>query len=198
MLMRAGQPFVGIIKVLHWFSVGVIKLAVLMVVAMLAACSQVKVSDYQNNQPLLIAEDFFNGPLSAHGVVKNRAGKVIRTFNATLEGRWQNGQGVLDEAFVFDDGEQQRRVWQLNPQGEGRYTTTAGDVTGEGHMQVAGNAVFMNYVLQVPYKGRTLEVAVDDRMYLVNPQTLINESIMYKWGFRVGAVLLVIQKAPAP
>ena len=184
MLIRAGQNIVGHFQ----------KIMVFGLVAMLAACSQVKVTDYQNNQPRLVAEEFFNGPLTAHGVVKNRSGKVIRSFNVTLTGSWQNGKGILDESFIFDDGEKQKRVWHLNPMGAGLYSATANDVTGTGEMQVSGNSLFMDYVLQVPYKGKTLDVRVDDRMYLVNPNTLINESTMYKWGFKVGAVLLVIQK----
>ena len=166
----------------------------LMLMAMLTACSQIKVTDYQNNQPAIDPQRFFAGPLSAHGVVKNRAGKVIRYFNATIEASWQGEIGTLDEHFVFDDGEKQRRVWTLTPEANGQYVATAGDVSGNGHMQVAGNSIFLNYVLQVPYKGNRLDVQVDDRMYLIDGETLINESILYKWGFRVGAVLLVIKK----
>ncbi|MDZ7924060.1 MAG: DUF3833 domain-containing protein [Marinagarivorans sp.] len=187
MLMHTGQQLIGSLQRLK-------VLCLILAISILAACSQIKVTDYQNNQPRLVAEDFFNGPLSAHGVVKNRAGKVIRRFNATLQGSWQNGQGILDEDFIFDDGEKQKRVWHLNPIGDGRYKATANDVTGTGKMQIAGNSLFMDYVLQVPYKGKTLEVRVDDRMYLVDANTLINESTLYKWGFRVGAVLLVIKK----
>lgn len=173
-----------------------LRFSVFLFIAMLTACSQVKVTDYQNNRPTLVAEQFFDGPLSAHGVVKNRSGKVIRYFNATLQGSWEDGVGTLEEQFVFDDGEHQERIWTLKPLGDGRYQTSAGDVTGDGAMAVAGNSVFMQYILQVPYNGSTLEVKVDDRMYLVNADTLVNESIMYKWGFRVGEVLLVIKKLP--
>jgi hypothetical protein len=164
---------------------------------MLTACSQVKVTDYQNNQPVLDAEVFFNGHLAAHGVVKNRAGKVIRYFNADILATWHQGVGTLEEFFIFDDGEEQKRVWILKPLANGHYSATAGDVTGEGKMQVSGNSVFLNYVLQVPYKGRSLDITVDDRMYLVDSTTLVNESKMYKFGFRVGEVLLVIRKLPS-
>ena len=161
---------------------------------MLTACSQVKVTDYQQYTPVLKLESFFEGHLKAHGVVKNRSGKVIRMFNADIEASWEDGVGTLDEVFIFDDGEKQRRVWTLTPQADGKYTATAGDVTGVGELQVAGNSVFLNYVLQVPYNGDVIDVTVDDRMYLVNEHTLINESTMIKFGFRVGEVLLVITK----
>ena len=54
--------------------------------------------------------------------------------------------------------------------------------------------MFLDYVLSVPYKGGTIAVRVDDRMYLVTPNTLINESVMRKFGVRVGEILLSIER----
>lgn len=161
---------------------------------LLSACSQIKVTDYKDNTPVLDMQSFFDGPLSAHGVVKNRAGKVIRQFNATIDARWVDGVGTLDEQFLFDDGEQQQRIWTLKPNGDNRYIATAGDVIGESDLQVSGNSLFLKYILQIAYGDGTINVAVDDRMYLVDPVTLMNESVMTKFGFKVGEVLLVIKK----
>jgi len=46
--------------------------------------------------------------------------------------------------------------------------------------------------LQVPYGDGSVDVRVDDRMYLVSPDILINESSMSKFGWRVGNLVLVI------
>lgn len=161
----------------------------------LVACSQVSVVDYQDREPILIPEQFFNGHLTAHGVLKNRSGKITRTFNAEIHAYWQEGVGFLDEDFLFDDGEQQKRLWRLKPLGDGHYEATANDVTGIGDMRAAGNSIFLKYVLQVNYKGRSLGLSVDDRMYLVDEHTLINESKLSKWGVGVGSLLLVIKKS---
>ena len=40
----------------------------------------------------------------------------------------------------------------------------------------------------------TIDVRMDDWMYLVTPDTLINQTTMSKWGVDVGEVVLVIQK----
>jgi hypothetical protein len=160
--------------------------------ATLAACSQVKVTDYADSRPVLDIEQFFNGNLTAHGVVKDRGGKVIRSFNATIAAHWKDGVGTLVEDFVFDDGETQQRIWTLRPDGSGQYTGTAGDVIGEGKLQQAGNSLFLDYVLRLPYRGSEVDVRVDDRMYLVSPDVLINESSMSKFGWRVGNLVLVI------
>ena len=159
-------------------------------------CAPIKVTDYSDNEPVLNIEAFFNGTLTAHGVVKDRGGKVIRYFNADIEAHWSDGIGTLDEHFVFDDGEKQRRVWTLKPLGDGRYVGSAGDVVGEGQLEQAGNSVFFDYVLRIPYRGGDVDVSVDDRMYLVAPGILINESRMSKWGLHVGTLLLVIERRP--
>jgi hypothetical protein len=52
----------------------------------------------------------------------------------------------------------------------------------------------MNYVLRVSYGDGTIDVRMDDWMYLITPDTLINQTTMSKWGVEVGEVVLVIQK----
>jgi hypothetical protein len=161
-----------------------------------AGCSPVSVNDYSALQPRLVLEEFFSGQLTAHGVVKNRGGRVIRMFNADIQASWTDGVGTLDENFLFDDGERQRRVWTLTPNGDGSYRGEAGDVVGPGHLVGAGNSLFLDYVLRIPYGDSTVDVSVDDRMYLVSQNVLINESSMKKFGFRVGSIDLVIIRQP--
>ena len=160
----------------------------------LGACSPVKVGDYAQNEPSLVAEDFFDGRLRAHGVVKNRGGKVIRYFSADIDASWVDGVGTLDERFLFDDGEEQTRVWTLRPTSTNRYLATAGDVIGEGILEISGNSLFLDYVLRVPYGDDSIDLRIDDRMYLVSERVLLNESIMTKWGFEVASIMLVIEK----
>lgn len=163
-----------------------------LVLGVLLGCSPVRVSDYAEFEPSLDPQTFFNGPLTAHGVVKDRSGRVIRSFNAAIEASWSDGVGTLVEDFVFDDGELQQRIWTLTPDASGGFIGTAPDVVGPGELQLAGNSIFLKYVLRIPYSDSTVDVAVDDRMYLVAPDVLINESVMTKFGFRVGSILLTI------
>lgn len=161
---------------------------------MLAGCASPSLEDYRDRQPALVPDRFFTGELSARGVVKDFSGEVIRTFDADISASWTDeGVGTLDEVFRFDDGEVQTRTWTLTPVAEG-YRAEAGDVMEPGLMQWQGNAIHMNYVLRVPYGDGTLDVRMDDWMYLVTPDTLINETTMSKWGVDVGEIVLVIQK----
>ncbi|MEM0954700.1 MAG: DUF3833 domain-containing protein [Pseudomonadota bacterium] len=167
-------------------------------IALLAACSSITVQDYSDGSPAFTPEGFFNGKLTAHGVVMNRAGKVTRHFNADIDAYWREGVGTLDEDFLFDDGEAQKRVWTLTPDGRGGYIGRAGDVVGDGSLSYSGNAVFLDYVLRVPYGDGSIDLRVDDRMYLVSENVLINESRLSKFGVNVGRILLTIVRHPEP
>ena len=63
---------------------------------------------------------------------------------------------------------------------QGRYMLVRRDVAVEGNSGV--------------FPMGTLDVKIDNRMYLVTPDVLINESRMSKFGIPVGDFLLVIEK----
>lgn len=167
---------------------------VLFLALLLSGCASPSPEKYADLKPELVPEEFFTGELSARGVVKNFSGEVIRTFDADISASWDDdGVGTLDEVFRFNDGEVQTRVWTLTPAEDG-YHAEAGDVVEPGTMRWSGNAIHMNYVLRVAYGDGTLDVRMDDWMYLITPDTLINQTTMSKWGINVGEVVLVIQK----
>ncbi len=162
----------------------------------LAACGSTSVDDYQAREPAFAPEAFFNGELTAHGVVKDFSGTAIRHFSADIVGCWSNGVGTLDENFIFDDGEQQKRIWTLTPNGNQTYIGTAGDVVGEGLARWQGNAMFLDYTLRIELEDGSIDVKIDDRMYRVSDNVVINESKMRKFGFGVGEILLTIIRHP--
>ena len=166
----------------------------LLSLGMLQSCSSVPVSEYADNSPTMVVEEFFNGSLKAHGIVKDRSGKVTRYFNASIKADWVDGVGTLDEVFKFDDGEEQNRIWKLTRDQSGGYVGTANDVVGSSALEVSGNSLFLDYVLRIPYDDGTLDLHIDDRMYLVSDRVLINESVMTKLGVKVGQITLVIEK----
>lgn len=159
---------------------------------LLTACASQDIDHYAQRTPDFDPQQYFNGNLTAHGVLKNRSGEVTRHFNAAIKAYWHDGIGTLEERFVFDDGEIQYRTWTLRPDAEGGYLASAGDVIGEGRAQVAGNAMNLQYTLRVNYRGDALDLAVDDWMYRVDANTVINESVLRKFGFKVGSIQLAI------
>ena len=165
-------------------------------ILVLTGCSSTSVDDYQGREPAFEPETFFNGALTAHGVVKDFSGTAIRHFSADITGCWENGTGTLDEDFVFDNGEKQTRIWTLTPTGARTYIGTAGDVVGDGLARWEGNAMFLEYTLRIELEDGPIDVKIDDRMYRVSENVVINESKMRKFGFGVGEILLTLIRHP--
>jgi len=168
-------------------------------VFLISGCSSTQVSDYRDNNPVF-EPVWFDGDMTAHGIVKNRSGKVIRRFNVTMNGSWQQSEdglniGTLVEDFVFDDGGRQQRIWTFEQLSDKQYLASANDVEKPRLLKYAGNSLFLNYRLQVALKSRSIILNVEDRMYLINDRVLLNESVLTKWGFRVGDIQLVMLKS---
>ncbi|QYJ79784.1 DUF3833 domain-containing protein [Shewanella acanthi] len=161
---------------------------------LLSSCSSVEVDEYQGTNPSLVLESFFDGKLKAAGIVQDFSGKVVRKFNVTMEASWQGTQGVINEWFVYDDGETQTRIWTINALGDGRYTGTAGDIIGTAVGQASGSALRWQYEMLLAVDGEEYHVDFDDWMFLVNDNTIINHSDIIKLGIKVAKVTLVIQK----
>lgn len=160
----------------------------------LAGCAGPQVQDYAAERPQLDLRAFLDGELSAKGMFTDRAGRVVKRFTVTMQGRWTGNDGILDEQFVYSDGSTQRRVWRLKSLGQGRYTGTADDVVGEASGESAGNAFRWAYTLALPVDGRVWNVALDDWMFLIDETTVLNRSAMSKFGLHLGDVTLVISK----
>ena len=146
----------------------------------------------------LVVETFFDGELSAHGVILSRGGRVRRSFNATMRGAWEEREdqlhGILTEDFLFDDGEKLLRRWDFLKTAEGVFSGTASDVKGAASLSAYGNALRMDYALMVPVGGRTLVVDVEDWLWRMDSTVIVNKSTLRKWGFRVGEIITTIIK----
>jgi hypothetical protein len=151
-------------------------------------------ADYADQKPALDLRQYFNGPLTAHGIFTDRSGRVVKRFTVQMVGRWTGDQGVLDEDFTYSDGTRQRRVWRITDHGQGHYTGQADDVVGTAEGHAAGNALQWAYTLRLPVDGKTYDVQFNDWMYLMDNHTMLNKAAMSKFGLHLGEVTLSFHK----
>jgi len=159
----------------------------------MAGCKSTLV-DYQGTEPTFEMKEFFDGELRAYGMVQSRSGKVIRRFNATLSGSWSGNAGVLDEHFVYDDGETQQRIWRLQKLPNGQYQGFANDVAGTAYGDSRGFAFNWHYTLLIEVQGKEWAIDLNDWIYQLDKKRIINRTVMKKWGFKVGEITLFIEK----
>ncbi|MGE0355637.1 MAG: DUF3833 domain-containing protein [Burkholderiales bacterium] len=160
----------------------------------LAACASVAPQDYAAQKPVLDLKEFFNGKVDAWGIVQDRSGRVIKRMTVDMTCTWAGDVGTLDERFTYPDGTKERRVWTIRRDGK-RYTGTAADVVGEAKGEAAGNALRWNYVLDFKGDdGGSVRLDMDDWMWLVDANTLVNKASFSKFGIRFGEVTIFFRK----
>ena len=169
-------------------------LATAALLPLLSGCAALKVADYAAEKPVLDLREYFNGPLSAHGMFQDRSGKVIKRFTVAMQGTWKGDVGTLEEDFSYSDGTTQRRVWTLTRGPDGQYTGRADDVVGVASGQARGNAFHWQYTLQQPVDGKVYDVQMDDWMFLIDDKRMLNRTEMRKFGVRLGDVTVSFTK----
>lgn len=161
----------------------------------LTGCAGVSPEAYTAEKPTLELYEYFNGRVDAWGYFADRSGRVVRRFTVAIDGSRQGDALVLDENFTYADGTTSRRVWTIHKSDAHTYTGTAGDVIGTAQGRAYGNALQWVYRLALEVDGRTYNVAFDDWMYLQDSRVMLNHSVMSKFGFRLGEVVLSFRKA---
>ena len=93
----------GLMKYIHAW-----RYLLLLPLLLLVGCGS-SLEDYRGQGPEWDLARFFNGKLTAHGLVTDRSGEVTSRFRVEMRGHWQGDKGELFEQFYFDDGRQQDR-----------------------------------------------------------------------------------------
>ena len=153
-----------------------------------------KVQDYAHTEPKFDLFSYFEGQTTAWGQFQDRFGTLKRRFTVDITGTVQGDTLVLDERFVYDDGEKQTRIWTIRKTADGRYIGTADDVIGEAQGESAGSVLNWSYTLALPVGERIINVQFDDWMFLQDKHTMINRAEVKKWGIQLGEVTLFFRK----
>jgi len=143
------------------------------------------VSDMPATGPAFRFEEFFARPVKGWGIFQDRFGTVRKRFESNMHGRWADDTFVLDEHFVYADGDTDDRTWRVTMPSDGLYRAEAHDIVGSADGRVKGDGVNFRYALRVPVGGRTIVFDFDDWM-VPHADGLLNVSRATKFGIRVG------------
>ncbi len=169
-----------------------------LIILVQTGCSTVKIKDYEQTRPEFHIEDYFQGNTTAWGVFQDRFGKVRRTFTVDIKGEWdpENRLLTLDEDFIYDDGQTEKRIWKITKTSENTYEGSAGGVIGTAKGKSAGNAFHWRYDFNLPVEGSTWKVNFDDWLYKLDEDTVFNKAVIRRWGIRLGDVYIFFKKRP--
>jgi len=161
---------------------------------LVTGCSTMKPQDFADTEPRLVVEKYFVGRTRAWGLFEDRFGDVRRQFVVDIEGRWDGRELVLDEHFIYADGERDRRIWRIVKKDEHTYEGRADDVVGTASGIAYGNALNWQYDMDLKVGDRTWRVRFDDWMFLQADGVLINRARVSKFGLEIGEVTLFFRK----
>jgi hypothetical protein len=172
--------------------------AALLTGPMLASCTTVNMQNNTQASPSFVLEDYFLGETRAYGVFEDLSGKVTRSFTVVAKGSQTPNGFVLDERFLWNDGEKQTRTWTFKRKSNGVYEAFAGDVKGAAEVTQGGNAIRIKYLLNLPNGNGTITVRADDWSHLIADGVAINRADISKFGIKVGRVTLSFYKPGTP
>lgn len=165
-------------------------------VLLMFGCAGNNVQQYTDLQPKFDLYDYFYGTTKGYGIVQDRSGRLTRQFVVDINGVIDAaGNLVLNEQFVWNDGEKSTRIWTISRHDDGnRLVGRAADVIGTATGATAGNALNWQYKLALAVDGRTWHLNFDDWMFLQPDRVLINRATMSKFGLRLGEVTIAFVK----
>ena len=160
-----------------------------------SGCSSMKIEDYASFTPRFDLFQYFQGNTRGWGVFQDRGGALKRQFVVDINGVIDNnGELVMTENFVWNDGEKSQRIWRIRKTDEHHYTGRADDVVGEAKGVTYGNALNWAYDLKLPVDGKVWQVSFDDWMYMQPDGVMLNRAKMSKFGITLGEVTISFQK----
>lgn len=137
---------------------------------------------------------WFEGETEAEGVFEDRRGRVKRRFRVAMTGRPIPDGLILEEHFVFDDGEHQERTWRLT-RGDGlTFDGTCHDAVSRAEGRFATGVAYLKSELRLAVGARQIAMKFDDAFFDIGKGMVLNRSTVSKWGIRVGQVLILFRK----
>ena len=164
-------------------------------VLLLAACTgKPGPTDALLSDRKLNLEEFFDGPIVAHGQFQDVFGTVRRRFVVKIDGDWNGKTLTLDENFVYEDGAKENRRWALTKTGPDSWTGSAPGVIGVASGVERGDTFNWKYRIDLPVPDGKLRVSFDDWMWLLTEDRLMNIAYMKRAGVTIGQVVIFFEK----
>lgn len=138
--------------------------------------------------------DFFSGKVEGTGMIIDRFGKIRQHVIVAMNGYWRGVSFCMDETFTYQDGKTEERRWIVTfTEGE-EFVANSPDLDAPAIGCADQNTVEMSYKFPVPIASRPVRLNFDDRMYLLDENTLYERAVMKKFGIRVADIILVFRK----
>jgi len=157
-----------------------------------------RIEDFADRKPPLDLFAYFDGRSRAWGIFEDRFGNLRREFTVDIVGRREGDSTfVMEEDFVYSDGETEKRIWRLERKATGVYEGHADGVIGVAQGRSAGNAFHFRYAFALKVGDSRWAVDFDDWMFLQSDGVLLNRARVSKWGISIGEATISFRRDDA-
>ena len=144
--------------------------------------------------PKLNVKNFFNGDVEVFAITQDEQGKLIGSFTAKMNGKWEDSKGVLQQNFISESGKKDSRTWLVTIDSDGTFDAVGHDVVTPVKGKQIGNAMQMIYTLALSENGVKRNVDYEDNFYLIDERSAIAISTIRKNGMPFGKSIISYKK----
>ncbi len=141
-----------------------------------------------------VPEKYFVGDIEATGVFIDRFGIIRRRFNVSITGNKTPAGFTLDEYFLFDDGEEEFRRWEIKKISQNKYVGLCNDVCGQAVGTLTDAHLSWEYHFNLNMFDRKIKVKFEDIMVQQTPLIMLNNAKIKKYGLLLGEVFITFMK----
>ncbi len=145
--------------------------------------------------PNFVFEEYFNGRVKATGQFKNYFLKTkVEYLQADFFGTFKNNIITIKEEFKSSIKKPVNRLWTFSKITKdeyiGREKNIAGLITAKSEL----NMFTMKYNFLIKVKNIKVSLKICDKMYLYEKNYLVNRSVIKKFGFTIGEIVMLYTK----
>ena len=118
-------------------------------------------------------KSFFDGDIEGFSITRNSSGKIISSQNIKISASWDQNKGDLKQEFFDKNGKRQVRTWLISLHKDGTFDAIGHDALARALGRQKGNSGQMVYNLLLKEDGLKKKVKFDDKMYLVDKDSMI-------------------------
>ena len=162
-----------------------------------SGCSGVQPS--ADPQPEMDFLSYFEGKVDGWGVMYDWRGRVTDKFHILMDGKITNRENGdahlrLDETFSYSDGRTMERYWEVTKKADGTYEAFAPEVPNGVKAVELEDTISFRYTFNAPVGKRVIALKMDDRMWMIDEDTVMNKNVFKKFGIKVGELNILFRK----
>ena len=140
-------------------------------------------------------EKFFNGKVIAKGCMIFFYPKRRKIdLKVEFSGSFKNKTLTLEESYYENNIKTSIRNWHFEKISDNKYIGSEKNIVHPFKLIVKNNWLEMNYKFKTQFKNFKFNVRVNDQMYLIKKNTIINRTIVSKFYVPVAETLLLYTK----